>query len=140
MSVPVWKRKENSLNLFVEAQDFAVHVLKITRNEKIFKPEFKTEITDRITHLGMDIFLNLWKANTYKIGTNERRNLQLKALENCTDFLAIWNLGIRAFHLKHNKTEYVVGKVISIRETTKKWIKNDTNRHKESTDIENEAV
>ena len=67
--------------------------------------------------------------------------LQHLAIENCIDFLAIWNLGIRAFHLKHKKTEYVVGKLLTIRDTTKKWINNDIDRLKEkSSDIENEAV
>lgn len=143
MSVPTWKRTENELNLFVEAQEFAVHILKITFNEKIFKKEFKVSITDRLNQLAMDIYLNLWKANHYKLGTSERSSLQKLTLENCVDFLAIWNLGIRAFHLKHRKTEYVVGKLIAIRDTTKKWIKSDIDRlakNEPPIDIENEAV
>lgn len=140
MSVPTWKRKESDLNLFVEAQEFAIHILKITQNEKIFKPIFKTSITDRINQLAIDIYTNLWKANNYKLGVGERRTLQLLVIENCIDFLAIWNLGIRAFHLKSNKTNYVVGKVITIRDTTKKWLKNDIDRLNKPNDIENEAV
>ena len=44
MSVPSWKRKPNEMNLFIEAQEFAIHILKITRNQKIFKKEYKVEI------------------------------------------------------------------------------------------------
>ena len=58
-SVRSWERKESELNLFVEAQELAIHILKITKNEKIFKPLFKVEITDRITQLATDIYLNL---------------------------------------------------------------------------------
>ena len=140
MSVPTWKRKPNEMNLFIEAQEFAIHILKITRNQKIFKKEYKVEITDRLNQLAMDIYLNLWKANQYKLNTEERKTLQHLSIENCIDFLAILNLGIRAFHLKHKKTEYIVGKVILIRDTIKKWIKNDIDRLNKSNDIENEAV
>ena len=141
MSVPTWKRNESDLDLFITAQEFAIHILKITQNEKIFKPLFQVSITDRINQLAIDIYTNLWKANHYKLGSVERGKLQHLAIENCIDFLAIWNLGIRAFHLKHKKTEYVVGKLLTIRDTTKKWINNDIDRLKEkSSDIENEAV
>ena len=105
MSVPTWKRTENELNLFIEAQELTIHVLKITQNEKIFKPEFKSTITDRLNHLAIDIYTNLWKANHYKLDSKERSALQLLSIENCIDFLAILNLAIRAFHLKHKKTE-----------------------------------
>lgn len=138
-NVRSWERKENSLNLFVVAQEFAIYILKTTQNEKIFKPNFKVEITDKITKLAMDIYLNLWKANNYKLGSEERRNYQHLAIENCVDLLAIWNLGIRAFHLKSKKTNYVVGQIIAIRDTTKKWITNDIDRLNKPNDIENEA-
>lgn len=125
----------------MEAQELSIHILQITKNENIFLPKYKVEITDRIANLGMDIFLNLWKANSYKVGTPERKRLQELALENCIDILAIWNLAIRAFHLKHKKTEYVVGKIIAIRDATKKWMKSDIDRLTDgSKDIENEVV
>ena len=139
-SVRTWERKEHELNLFVEAQEFSIYMLKATKNEKIFKPLFKTEITDQLNKLSMDIYLNLWKANHYKIGTKERSEHQHLVIENCIDFLAIWNLGIRAFHLKHKKTNYVVGKVVAIRDTTKKWIQNDIERLKDLANKENEVV
>ena len=72
MSVQSWKRKPNDLNLFVEAQTFAVYILKITQNENVFLPGFKESITDRINQLGTDIYLNLWKANHHKLGSKER--------------------------------------------------------------------
>ena len=139
-SVRTWERKESDIDLFILAQEFAIHILKITRNEKIFKPEYKTEITDRIIGLSTDIYLNLWKANHYKLGSGERKKLQHLVIENCIDLLSIWNLGIRAFHLKSNKTNYVVGKILAIRDTTKKWINNDIDRLKIPNDIENETV
>lgn len=132
-SVRSWERKESNLDIFVVAQEFAVYILKTVKNEKIFKPDFKVEITDEITRLAKSIYLNLWKANHYKLGSEERRKLQHLAIENCVDFLAIWNLGIRAFHLKAKKTNYVVGQIIAIRETTKKWINNDIDRLKQKT-------
>ena len=139
-SVRTWERKESDIDLFVLAQEFTVHILKITRNEKIFKPEYKTEITDKLVKLAIDIHNNLWKANHYKLGSEERRRLQHLAVENCIDFLATWNLGIRAFHLRHNKTNFVVSKVIAIKDTTKKWINNDIDRLKQPDNIENETV
>jgi len=139
-SVRTWERNENELNLFVEAQELAIYILKTTQNEKIFKREFKVEITDKIVSLSTNIYLNLWKANNCKLESNERRKYQHLAIMNCVDLLAMWNLGIRAFHLKSKKTKYVVGKVIAIRDTTKKWINNDIDRLKQLNNIENEAV
>ena len=138
-SVRTWERNENELNLFVEAQELAIYILKTSKNEKIFKPIYKVEITDKLTTLTTNIYLNLWKANNCKLGSDERRKYQHLAVMNCIDFLAIWNLGIRAFHLKSKKTKYVVGKIIAIRDTTKKWISNDIDRLKQLNNIENEA-
>lgn len=145
MSVPTWKRPEKTeLDLFVEAMEFSLYILKITNNNKIFTEDFQTSITDRLIQLSMDMYLNLWKANNRKLDDEERRRLQYLVLDNCIDFLAIYNLAIRAFHLKNNRTEFIVGKVILIRDTTRKWIKNDINRlkekSKESDNIESEVI
>lgn len=143
MSVPVWKRKTNELSLFVDAQEFAIHILKITKNQKIFKIEFKTEITDKLNILAMDIYLNLWKANNIQLTKENhirRKHYQSLALDNITDFFAIWNLAKRAFHLKHKKTEIVIQNLLKIEETAKKWIKNDVIRLNKLNDIENKTT
>lgn len=40
MSVQTWKRGNNDLKMFVDAQEFAIYFLKITANEEVFKPMF----------------------------------------------------------------------------------------------------
>lgn len=134
MSVPVWKRNAGTLDLFMLANDFAVHILKITSNENIFIPIFKESITNKINELAISIYTNLWKANITKLSEknyNQRLSFQTKALYDIDDFLAIWNLAIRAFHLKKAKSNYVIEKILMIQEISKKWINSDINRLKE---------
>lgn len=133
MSVPKWKRGEGDLSLFIEAQELAIHVLQVTSNENIFTPAFQKTITDKINHLAIDIYLNLWKANHVKLEAEslpERLMFQHLALKEINDFQAIWDLGVRAFHIRHNKTDYIIGKLLKIEEATKKWIRNDASRVK----------
>ena len=134
MSVPVWKRNEGTLDLFMLANDFAVHVLRVTSNEKIFLPIFKESITSKINELVINIYTNLWKANLTKLSQenySQRLSFQKKALYDIDDFLAIWNLAIRAFHLRKAKSSYIVEKILTIQEITKKWINSDINRLKD---------
>jgi len=135
MSVPEWKRTENELNIFIEAKEFCLYFLRITANENVFDPKFKETITDRLNTLALDIYLNLWRANNIRLektSIESRRSLQKLALQNIVDFVALYNLGIRAFHLKSKRTEFIMEKLTKIEDSTKKWISSDTKRLEES--------
>lgn len=143
MSVPKWKRGDGDLNIFIESQEFAIYIFKITTNENVFLSVFKDTITIPLTNLARDIYLNLWKANNIRLTPNTlatRQSFQKLALQEITDFLALWNLAKRAFHLKHNRIEYAIGKLMAIEEATKKWMKYDITKSKVTCDTENNAV
>lgn len=128
MSVPVWQRGENQLLLFTTARNFSIYILKITSNEKVFLKEFKTSITDRLNQSAMDLYLNVWKAQNIPLkqdSADMRRELQRKALLCITDFIAIWELGAKAFHLRTKRTKYVIGQLIKLDELIRDWIKKD---------------
>ena len=123
------------MNLFEEARNFSIYILKITKNKNVFTEEFQTAITDRLNANAVDLYLNLWKANNTKLSADTysiRKEYQRKALCNIIDFLSVWDLAIRAFHLKSKRTEYVTGRLVAIEEVIKKWSKSDVERLKKS--------
>jgi len=131
MSIPVWKRKSNeTLDLFMESMKFCQYILQITKNEKIFSPKFKVEITDRLNKDAIDIYTSLWKANevSLKKFPNERRELQRQAQTSITDFLCVWCLAKTTFHLKTRRDKHVIDWITAIKTATSKWMNSDVNR------------
>lgn len=54
MSVPVGERRESRLEVFVQALDLVTYTLRITKNEKIFLPEYQRQVTDDIIETATD--------------------------------------------------------------------------------------
>lgn len=140
MSVVVGQRniKDNPYNnrcYAVDATlDLAQHTLKICNNEKVFTPEFKSTVTERITDVVISIYMNAYTANKLYVGKdprkwNERDSKQRAAIFGCDQLLALINLAKRMFHLRSNKVEYWVNKTVSTRELLKKWNDADYNRY-----------
>lgn len=80
MSVPRRLRKKSKLKVFVDACDLVEYVLKITANEKVFKPE-QSAVTDKIKAAAIDIARFIWCANNIRVRQDaqlyaERRRLQ----------------------------------------------------------------
>ena len=83
MSVPVGERRESRLEVFVQALDLVTYTLRITKNEKIFLPEYQRQVTDDIIETAKSIYIDAWDANNVRVTTKDdgrvRRELQLRA-------------------------------------------------------------
>ena len=51
MSVPVGERRESRLEVFVQALDLVTYTLRITKNEKIFLPEYLDKLPTTLSRL-----------------------------------------------------------------------------------------
>lgn len=134
MSVPVGERKESKLEVFVQALSLVKYTLEITKNEKIFLPEYKGCVTDDIVETAKNIYIDSWDANNIRVTNKkdweERRILQLRAARNCNRLLALIGIAKSMFHLKSKRVEFWVGKVLNVRSMIRKWNQNDNERYK----------
>lgn len=69
MSVPVGERRESRLEVFVQALDLVTYTLRITKNEKIFLPEYQRQVTDDIIETAKNIYIDAWDANNVRVTT-----------------------------------------------------------------------
>ena len=140
MAVVVGRRnvKDNEFNNKCYAVDatleLALHTIKLCQNEKIFLPEYKETITDRLLDTSMSIYLNAYRANNINASKdvrkwNERDSRQRAAISMCGDLLALINLAKRAFHLRSNKANFWIGKVVSAKKLLIKWNEADYGRY-----------
>lgn len=140
MAVVVGQRnvKDNEFNNRCYAVDatleLALHTIKLCQNEKIFLPEYKETITDRLLDTSTSIYLNAYRANNINVtkdvrNWNERDSRQRAAISSCGDLLALINLAKRSFHLRSNKVNFWIGKVISAKTLLTKWNEADYERY-----------
>ena len=140
MAVVVGRRnvRDNEFNNRCYAVDatleLALHTIKLCQNEKIFLPEYKEAITDRLLDTSMNIYLNTYRANNINAtknikNYNERDSRQRAAISLCGDLLALINLAKRAFHLRSNKVNFWIGKVVSAKKLLIKWNEADYERY-----------
>lgn len=141
MAVVVGQRnvKDNAFNNRCYAVDatleLALHTIKLCQNEKIFLPEYKETITDRLLDTSTSIYLNAYRANNINVtkdvrSWNERDSRQRAAISSCGDLLALINLAKRSFHLRSNKVNFWIGKVISAKKLLTKWNEADYERYR----------
>ena len=77
MSVIESNRTKSPLETSVKARDLACYTIKISINEKIFDPKYKTVITDKIVSDAIDIYRKVWMANkSYSVLAVLTRNPQ----------------------------------------------------------------
>ena len=82
----------------------------------------------------MSIYLNAYHANEINASKdirkwNERDSRQRAAILMCSDLLALINLAKRAFHLRSNKVNFWIGKVVSAKKLLIKWNEADYGRY-----------
>ena len=104
MSVIESNRTKSPLETSVKARDLACYTIKISINEKIFDPQYKTVITDKIVSDAIDIYRKVWMANNIKVNKNQdawtkRSKLQMEAKDLCNDMLALVGIAKPLFHL-----------------------------------------
>jgi hypothetical protein len=146
VSVPAGERKESRLEVFVQALDLATYTLKITKNKKIFLPEYQGALTDDIVETAKDIYIDAWMANNVRVNTEavyeteklkarndwmERRRLQQRAARNCNRLLALIGMAKSIFHLRDKRIKYWTGKILTVRAMIRKWSESDDKRYSE---------
>ena len=133
MSVPAGERRESRLEVFVQALDLVTYTLRITKNEKIFLPEYQKQVTDDIIETAKDIYIDAWDANNVRVVTKddwiERRRLQLSASRKCNRLLALIGIAKSSFHLKNKRVKFWTGKVLAVRGMIRSWNESDSKRY-----------
>ena len=134
MSVNASTRTKSRLETAVLANDLATYTIKITTNEKIFLPQYRSALTDKIVSDAVDIYRCVWTANNIRVTDRShwirRSALQKKAVEHCNDLLALIGIAKPLFHLTSKRIEYWTGKTIKVREAIKDWHDSDRDRYK----------
>ena len=67
MSVAQGERTDGKLKVLVLAMELTTYTLQITKNQKVFKPEYNTAITNDIIHAAKQIFSLAWRANNIRV-------------------------------------------------------------------------
>lgn len=116
-----------------KARGLALHTIKICNNKNIFLPEFQSSLTDDLIRTAKDIYINAWTANNIRVTTQQhwryRSELQMKAILQCNNLLAMISLARALFHLKSKKTAYWSELTIETRNMLKNWHKSDMKRY-----------
>ncbi len=98
MAVPVGKRGENTLEVFLKAVDLAKYTMEITANTKNFPGRYRPFI-DRVNNAAINVASDIWKANNIYIGNGcdprafeDRRYLQNRAVTSVNELLFLINM------------------------------------------------
>lgn len=133
MSVPKRLRKKSRLEVFADACDLVEYVLKITANEKVFKPE-QADVTAKVKGAALDIARLIWCANDIKVRNDaalyaERRRLQDMAMTACRELLFLIDLCWDVMHLSERRAVYWIGKTVDLRDKISSWRASDARRY-----------
>lgn len=115
------------------ALDLAQHTLKICSNDKIFLPQYKEFLTDRIVNLALDVYSDAYSANRIRVKSRseaiKRNSLQIRAILGCDKLIGLINVARRTFHLRNGKVDYWVRKTIETRDLLKSWNKSNNDSY-----------
>lgn len=108
-------------------------MLKITANEKVFKPE-QSAVTDKIKAAAIDIARFIWCANNIRVRQDaqlyaERRRLQDMAMTCCRELLFPIDLAWDVMHLTERRAVYWTGMAVDLREEIAAWRASDAKRY-----------
>ena len=135
MSVPVYKRTEQKLEVITNAINLAKHTMRLTHNEKHFPKRYRWMITQKIVNTALDIVTNVRKANNIRIEEKsdllQRRQYQIDALNDCETLLTLIEIAYSMFNLESGSVEYWTGLIVKQEQLISKWRKSDRDRHRE---------
>lgn len=133
MSVPEGQRSHSKLEVIIFARDLASYTIKITKNQKVFPPEYNNGITNTIIATATSIYMDCWTANNIYVNAPgdwaERDALQKRAALNCNNLLALMQLAQEIFHLKTKRIEFWGSKTINVRNRIRAWNESDCKRY-----------
>lgn len=81
MSVNESERGKGKFDVLIKANDLAVYTIRITKNPKVFLPEYQTALTNDIVHTAKEIFTKAWTANNIRVGDEPRNWFERKKLQ-----------------------------------------------------------
>lgn len=117
----------------MKARDLAAYTITITRNQKIFKPEYNAAITDELVRLAIGIYQELWKANRIRVRGEKdylkRREHQEIAIDHCESFIGLIDIAAKVFHLSGRRVGYWGGQVLSVQSMAESWMESDQKRY-----------
>ena len=125
------------LDALQKAQDLALHTIKITANQNIFRPEYQNALTNDIIRCAKDIYIHAGSANDIRVDGNkerllERLKLQRTAIRECGDMLRLIDLARRLFRLKGNKVRYWSGLTRETAGLLTRWHESDLKRYRDA--------
>lgn len=133
MAVAESERSQSKLEVLVKALDLVTYTIRITNNQKIFLPEFRSALTDDIIRTAKDIYINAWTANNIQVkGADDwkvRKALQERAARNCNNLLALMQIAKTVFHLKSKRIAYWGEMTIIARSYLRDWKESDMKRY-----------
>ena len=113
----------------------AIYTIRITKNEKVFLPEYRSALTDDIIRSAKNIHIYAWQANDIRVDSAEkyakRRELQQKAIDECTTLLPTIQMAKTVFHLKGTRIKYWTKLIVEARDGLRAWKNSDSKRYKE---------
>lgn len=134
MAVRVNERSHGKLDVCVKSHDLCCYTLQITKNDKVFTPDFKEAVTDKIISLAFDIHAEVWGANNVYVNSSEsfreRKRMQESAANKCNVLLSMIDISKSVFHLESKRVAYWGGKVIELRNQIREWKESDADRYK----------
>lgn len=131
MSVNESERGKGKFDVLIKANGLAVYTIRITKNPKIFLPEYQTALTNDIIHTAKEIFTKAWTANNIRVGDEprnwlERKKLQQEAARECNNLLALIQIAKPLYHLTSKRVKYWGQKTIEVRQALRDWNAGDT--------------
>ncbi len=138
MSVPEGLRGKSTFGVSIKANELASYTMKICMNPKVFDPVYNDVITREIVTLAKDIFIAVYTANRINAvvtngeektinqeKVNTRRKLQNRALQGCSDLLALIQMAGMHFHLKSTRIAHWGGMVVELETMINSWMGSD---------------
>lgn len=117
----------------MKARDLCVYTLRITKNPKVFKPEFQNALTDKIIDAALDVQNLSWSANNLLVNSAEdlrqRLEYQERAANACNTLLSLIEISKPIFHLATKRVTYWSGLAIDTRKLLRGWREADRKRY-----------
>lgn len=128
------ERSQGKMQVHIKARELAVYTIRITKNEKVFVPEYFNTVTNQIISAALDIHLCLWEANNIRVESVEekdtRRKYQQIAVAKCNRLLALIDIARPLFHLSSKRVKYWSKLIIEVRKLAVAWKASDHERYK----------
>lgn len=142
MSVPEGEREEKQgprrYPLLVSITALTTYTLQITKNDKVFLPEYQRALTDQINAEAIHVYIWSLTANevAVRVGTRyqeedwqKRRQFQVSATESCNRLLGLISIAYHLFHLSSKRVEYWGEMTKNIRNRIRAWSESDSRRY-----------